>query len=534
LNDPKTYTSELTDLQDNTTYYIRPYVIYSNGVVYGTKKTIKTLKIENPQVSIAEVTNITRTSATGGGNVLSNGGLAVTTRGVCWNITGNPTLENSTGHTIDGNGTGTFASELTGLIENTTYYVAAYATNEKDTGYSEVKSFTTLEFTLPIVETVVISNITFNSAESGGNVISDGGFSVTARGVCWNTSGNPTLENNTGYTTDGIGAGNFISTLINLTDNTNYFVVAYATNEKGTSYGEVKTFTTLELMFPVVETAVITNITYTSATGGGNVVSDGNGTVTVRGICWNTAGNPTLESSIGHTIDSNGTGVFTSELTSLTGNTNYYVAAYATNEKGTAYGQVEEFTTLIPCGQLNIDYQGQIYHTVEIGSQCWMKENLNYETGNSWCYDDDPANCDVYGRLYDWATIMNGASSSNEVPSGVQGICPDGWHIPSDAEWDVLVIYLGGSNIAGYKMKSTSGWNNDGNGDNSSGFAAFPGGYRNTGGDYSGLDFNGYWWTATENNAADAWRRGLYYSSDGVFRYNYNKSYGFSVRCVRD
>lgn len=316
LDAPTTYNSELTGLQDNTTYYIRPYVIYANGVVYGTEETIKTLKIEPPQVSTVEVTNIKLTSATGGGNVGSYGGLTITARGVCWNITGNLTLENSIGHTADGSGTGNFTSTITGLTENTHYYVAAYATNEKGTGYGEVISFTTIELTLPTVETADIINITDNSATGGGNVISCGNGTITARGVCWNTTGNPTLENSTGHTIDGSGIGNFTSTLTALAENTNYYVAAYVTNEKGIGYGEVKSFTTLTL--PTVETADIINITGNSATCGGNVTFDGNGTVTARGVCWNTTGNPKLENSIGHTINDSGTGSFTSNITGLT------------------------------------------------------------------------------------------------------------------------------------------------------------------------------------------------------------------------
>ena len=135
----------------------------------------------------------------------------------------------------------------------------------------------------------------------------------------------------------------------------------------------------------------------------------------------------------------------------------------------------------------------QTYNTVLIGSQCWMKENLNYATGNSWCWGNNSSNCDTYGRLYDWATIMNGESSSNGVPSGVQGICPTGWHVPSDEEWKILegtvdsqygvgdpewddTGYRGYD--AGNNLKSTNGWNLGGNGTDSYGFTALPGGYR--------------------------------------------------------
>lgn len=168
-----------------------------------------------------------------------------------------------------------------------------------------------------------------------------------------------------------------------------------------------------------------------------------------------------------------------------------------------------------------------------------MKENLSYETGNSWCYADDPANCDIYGRLYDWETIMNGASSSNEVevPSRVQGICPDGWHIPSDVEWDILVDYLGGGDVAGGKMKETGTehWYSPNTGaTNESGFTGLPGGVRDPDGSFSTLGFYGYWWSATESNSTSVWTRKLGYGNSEVRRYDLSKDRGFSVRCVRD
>jgi uncharacterized protein (TIGR02145 family) len=193
--------------------------------------------------------------------------------------------------------------------------------------------------------------------------------------------------------------------------------------------------------------------------------------------------------------------------------------------------------TVEPCpGIPTFTYQGQTYNTVLIGSQCWMKENLNFATGNSWCYDDDPANCGIYGRLYDWATIMNGEASSNSVPSGVQGICPDGWHLPSDAEWDIIVNYLGGYGVAGGKMKEAgyAHWYSPNAGaTNESGFTALPGGYRFDGNFYV-LGSNEFFWSSSEYDAAVAWRRNLYSSFEVVLRGSSLKGNGFSVRCLRD
>ena len=118
--------------------------------------------------------------------------------------------------------------------------------------------------------------------------------------------------------------------------------------------------------------------------------------------------------------------------------------------------------------------------------------------------------------------------------SGVQGICPDGWHLPSDGEWTLLTDSLGGANIAGTKMKSTSGWYNNGNGTNSSGFTGLPGGYRDSSGSFGGLGHYGYWWSSSEYSGAYALERYLYYNNGQVYRYNSGKTIGFSVRCLKN
>jgi len=172
---------------------------------------------------------------------------------------------------------------------------------------------------------------------------------------------------------------------------------------------------------------------------------------------------------------------------------------------------------------------GKTYKAVEIGNQRWMAENLNYDTadgGGSWCYAGDTGNCNSYGRLYNWNTAMAGSSSSNANPSGVRGICPNGWHLPSRAEWNTLVDYVGGS--AGTKLKAKNGWN----GTNDLGFSALPGGGRYSGGSFRNVGANGNWWTATEYGSSDAYYRYIVYN--GVDEYLNDKSDAFSVRCVQD
>lgn len=184
-----------------------------------------------------EVTEITASSAV----VSAYVGADCDERGVCWSKSANPTISGS--HKASGSGIGSFTSSITGLTDNTTYYVRAYATDSKGTSYGEQKNFTTQSVSVPTITTSSVLNITHTTATCGGNVTSDGGANVTARGICWSTSQNPTVSNS--HTTNGSGTGSFTSNITGLTENTTYYVRAYATNSKGTSYGEQKSFTTL-------------------------------------------------------------------------------------------------------------------------------------------------------------------------------------------------------------------------------------------------------------------------------------------------
>jgi len=383
LEKPKTFQSELEELSSGTAYFIRSYFTYQNGTIYGNKATLKTLKTGKPVIITSEVTNITLISAVCGGNVVSDSGLFVTVRGVCWDTINEFNIDDCLNKTINGDSLGTFTSNITELSEGNDYFVKAYAMNEAGTSYGELKSFSTIPVTLPEVETSNVSDITTNSAICGGNVINNGNGTVTARGICWSNTENVSLENYEGITENGTGTGSFISNLTDLTDGTIYYVVAYAINEKGTGYGEVKSFTTVEITVPEVTTADVTNITGNSAQCGGNVIGNGNGTVVSRGVCWNIIGNPTLSNCIGYTTDGSGLGNYVSNIIGLNELTTYYVAAYATNEKGTSYGEVRTFETNddTPCdGLTNVEYFGQNYELVEIGYQCWFKENLNVGT----------------------------------------------------------------------------------------------------------------------------------------------------------
>ena len=216
-----------------------------------------------------------------------------------------------------------------------------------------------------------------------------------------------------------------------------------------------------------------------------------------------------------------------------------------------------QFATNIPCpGTPTVTYEGQVYNTIQIFSQCWLKENLNVGTMipgsqdmiddgiiEKYCYNNEPDSCTVYGGLYQWDEMMQYTTTQ-----GTQGICPPDWHLPTDEEWKVLqgavdsqfwignptwdeVGYWGFD--AGTNLKTTSGWNNNGNGTDSFGFSGLPGGYRLVNGYFAVIGSYGLWWTSTENFGGIAWLRAIY-SNPEVGRSMDGKDYGYSVRCLRD
>ena len=433
-----TYNSSITGLNKNTTYYVRAYASNSVGTGYGNEISFTTLKdIVKPTVKTNEVSSVVQDAAICGGVVIDDGGATVTARGVCWSTSPNPTTNGN--HTDDGTGEGDFTSAITGLTAGTTYYVRAYATNEKGTSYGEEKSFmTSIYMDLPILTTKEIEDITETSATSGGEVVSDGGAPVIARGICWSTSQNPTIDDNDGMTTDGNGTGTFTSDLVNLTANTTYYVRAYATNVMGTAYGEQRSFTTeeeeAELTPPTVITSEVIDITETTAVSGGNVTDDGGATVTARGICWSTSQNPTIDDNDGITTDGNGTGTFTSDLINLTANTTYYVRAYATNEKGTSYGDEISFTTEEE-EEEGCEPDGEIagHYYVDLG----LPSGVKWATCNVGASSPED-----YGDYFAWGETSPKAEYSweNSVTNGEQMS-----DISGDAQYDAATANWGGS-----------------------------------------------------------------------------------------
>ena len=291
-------------------------------------------------LSTTAVSAIEKNSAVTGGEITAAGSKSVEERGVVWNVKTAPILADN--KISGGSGTGAFTSNLTGLPAGTLIYARAYATSRAGTAYGNEITFTTVAATLPVLSTTTATEIKGELATSGGNISDDGGAPVTQRGLCWNTTGNPTVADS--KSTDGTGTGSFVGKLVNLTPSTTYFYRAYATNIAGTSYGEVKQITTIGISLPAVTTESITSIFSYKATGGATVTNDGNAMTTV-GLCWNTTGTPTTANS--KVVLGTGAGFHSGTLPNLTENFKYYARAYATNSVGTVYGEQITFNTPI-------------------------------------------------------------------------------------------------------------------------------------------------------------------------------------------
>jgi uncharacterized protein (TIGR02145 family) len=398
--------------------------------------------------------------------------------------------------------------------------------------------------TIPVLKTNPGTDVTINSVTISGNITDDGGSPVLARGICWGTSINPSFEGL--HTTDGEGPGVFSTTITGLLPNTTYHARAYAENSIGIAYGNEIIFVT-GIAAPVVTTTGITDITSNTAMSGGKINYDGGAAITAKGICWSTSPEPDITDSF--TNNGTDTSHYQSQMTGLLPCTKYYVRAYAKNSAWTVYGEEEIFNTKLA------DVEGNLYNTVTIGTQVWMAENLrttkynnnsaipNVTNNTTWAnlstaaycwYNNDIANKPTFGALYNWYAINAGE------------LCPTAWHVPTDEEFNALEVYLGlapdqidvwgwRGTDQGTQMKNITGWDAGGNGTNSSGFTAMPGGYRYgaTGAFYLPTSIT-YWWNSTEHDADRGWYRRLDSSRSDIYKASTSKKGGKYIRCLKD
>jgi len=415
---------------------------------------------------------------------------------------------------------------------------------------------------LATLTTTAASSITDISAVSGGNITNDGGTLITQRGICYSTNPSPTTANT--VIISGSGTGSFTSNLTGLSASTTYYVRAYATNSAGTAYGNEVSFTT------PAESGSITALNCNSANNSGTLTA-GIEAVGVSSIVPYTGGNGGVYS--GQTVLSEGVTGLTATLTAGTltngsGSITYIITG-TPSSAGTAYfalnigGQncfLNRTVGIVSNPGAGVTFNGYTYSSVVLGNgQEWMAENLrttayangdpipNVTDGLQWCnlttgawahYNDDSQYENPYGKLYNWYTVAD-----------PRNVCPVGWHVPSESEWNNFIYYLdpemGGSfgDVAGGKMKSlgTQYWQiPNTSATNESGFSGLPGGVFSNNclaPDYAtfmNFSAEGFWWSSSEESPSSAWAYKLSYDSGTVTWGNYNKGNGFSIRCLKD
>jgi uncharacterized protein (TIGR02145 family) len=393
------------------------------------------------------------------------------------------------------------------------------------------------------VTTTTVSNITGNSAQTGGTITSDGGSSITKSGVCWALHANPAVGDS--LTVSGATSGSFASTLSNLVSNTTYYVRAYAINARGTAYGNEINFTTAKGL-AAITTNPISSLVPLSAQSGGTIVSDGGASITERGIVWSLSEHPTTErfKAVDHRTDP----TFTDSITPIGSQTLYYVRAYAINSYGTSYGNEISFTSASADAVTDVD--GNVYRYITIGTQTWMTSNLkviHYQNGDpitngvsnfDWALGTtgaytfpagDSANDAVFGKLYNIYAVQDNRS-----------ICPAGWHVPTDGEWETLELYEGmnPADTGTLDFRGTIGAKFLEGG--SAGLNIQKSGYLYPDSpvpSYDGLNVYGGAWSSTRST--DVGLDNLFFrifnlSSDPGPIYKEYGNYGLPIRCVKD
>lgn len=429
----------------------------------------------------------------------------------------------------------------------THYYYPSQQT--KQSGHS-VRCIKGVEPTVPTVVVKEITSVRQTSVELTGEVTSEGGggLVVTSRGFCWSRNPAPTIEND--HSVNGSGSGTFNWAITGLLSATDYYIRAFAVNERGTAYSETQKVTTVGGVARLM-TTWLGNITDTSAYVRGQVLSDGGLKIDKIGFCWSLINNPTTNDHVVYnTIFVRDT--FYCTLSGFAAKQTVFIKPFVTNEMGTTYGDVQQFIT----ADGSFKYEGEVYGYSAIGEQTWMNQNLRYlpfvmtdgsvdkDTPMCYVYDyngsDIPTarqlpNYRLYGVLYNPPAAMNGAPYSDLVPSGIRGICPPGWHLPSGGEFEKLLNFIGGTNKD--LLKSQFDWDSIAkNGSPNSLFNALPAGNVQTMGSEE-MHRTANFWSTSKIDPYPSGYGGLgflrisdmTYLADWGFEWD-----GMSVRCIMD
>lgn len=538
------FTSEITGLTANTTYYVRAYATNSAGAAYGEQKVFTTTSDGDSQSIVIGTGDYTDQR------------LPIEPY-YSYSYTQSIYLKSEIG--------------TSGQISSLKYY---FNGNSEWTdqvvvymGHTDKEIFSSTSDWIPVENLTQVYSGDLSVTATAGWVT----ISLTTP-FAYNNSQNLVIavdENTSGYHS---GSDDFYCTYMGSTRSLYFYDDNENPDPSQPPLGTVSSYipnTTLTIIplgqsttAPTVSTAAVTSITQTTATSGGTISDDGGAEITAKGVLWGPVAAPTLEANAGLTNDGTGTTGFSSELTGLNANTTYYMRAYATNSSGTGYGEELQFTTQEEyAGETVTDIDGNIYPVVEIGTQKWMGKNLkttkyndnipidypgddnsawsNNTSGAYAWFSNDIANKAVYGALYNWFAVETGK------------LCPAGWNVATDNDWKVLEAYLGipeaelnntgarGTNQGGMlKETGTDHWNEPNSGaTNSTGFSAVGHGSRySSNGAYAEKPYFGSFWTSTQGSYyTNAITRGLSYSDAQINRYDISgKNNGHAVRCLKD
>ncbi len=582
------FISQITGLAPGVTYYVRAYAVNSVGTAYGSQLSFAT-GASAPTVTTSAVADITTGSASGGGSVTSDGGGALSARGVCWSTSQTPTVSDS--KSSDGTGAGAFSSVISGLTPGVTYYVRAYATNSAGTSYGSAASFTTKG-----TDVLIGAEQMFPSSVGATSTVTLDGESVTCEIINGFSiyQGDIILAAPQAQGVATKGAALNLQTR-HWPDNRIYYNINQSLPNPSRvtqAINAIEEVTNLEFVVRTGESNYI-DFVY-DATGCSSFLGMIGGRQDIRLADWGTMGNVIHEicHALGmlHEHSKKGRGNFINivsaniieryahNFTEFAKSVNtpsspegfdfQSIMLYSSNsfsknnnptitrKDGSTWSVQRQFLSADDIAMINTlyppiavtmrDADNNVYETVTIGTQIWMDENLkvtrykdrttmtlnssdagwsNSTTGSFCWYGNNEANKNVYGALYNWNAVNSGK------------LCPDGWRVPTDADWTILTDYLGGLTGNGGKLKTTgtSQWAAPNAGaTNSSGFSARPGGYRYFTGAFAGMTYGADWWSATEFSADKAWVRGVNSNGTNIARYNDFKRNGFAVRCVKE
>lgn len=398
-------------------------------------------------------------------------------------------IQDSEGMTVKGNEFNVF---INGLKNNTVYYYKLKYLGVNNYYESNLYSFETNDIVKPVVATLDVTSITNNSAVCVGEIVSDGGGNIEDKGVCWSVYPNPDIDDDCNH--EGIGCDDFTSTIYGLLPNTTYYVRAYATNEKGTAYGQEMSFVTYEniVLSPIIITHEISDITTTSVISGGDVLYDGGSQIIAKGLCWSDT-NPEPTVSDNYKMEGDGNDNFVCTIEGLQPNTTYYVRAYATNSMETGYGEskvVRTFSQEIEFITISIDANTSFKMMRVAGGQFLMGAQQTNPSGDNYNEDADDCESPVHSVILDdfyigetevtqklWTCIMHDNPGTDSDIGNVKPVINISWddcqefirklnektgmefRLPTEAEWEFAAgggvnshgyIYSGGDEISDF------------------------------------------------------------------------------------